>query len=273
LGHHEISIVRQCDLLGMARGSYYYKPAGESEYNLMLMKLIDEEYTKHPFLGVPRITEWLCQHGHHVNHKRIERLMNKMGIEGICPKRNMSKSTEEHVKYPYLLRGLKIEHSDHVWCSDITYIPMPKGFLYLVAIMDWYSRYVLSWSISNTLDTTFCLESLDKAIAQGKPEIFNTDQGSQFTSKEFTSRLKAEEIKISMDGRGRVFDNIFIERLWRSLKYEDVYIKDYETGEEAIKLIGDYLNYYNHERPHQSLDYQTTASVYFSGKMGKNDNK
>ena len=271
--HPEISIVRQCELLDMARGSYYYKPAGESEYNLMLMRLIDEEYTKHPFLGALRITEWLCQHGHHVNHKRIERLMNKMGIEGICPKRNLSKSTEKNVKYPYLLRGLSIDHSDHVWCSDITYIPMRKGFMYLVAIMDWYSRYVLSWSISNTLDTTFCLEALDRAIAQGKPEIFNTDQGSQFTSEVFTSCLKREEIEISMDGRGRVFDNIFIERLWRSLKYEDLYIKDYETAGETMKGISNYLNYYNHERFHQSLDYQTPSSVYFSDKLGKNDNK
>jgi putative transposase len=257
----------------MARGSYYYKPAGESDYNLMLMRLIDEEYTKHPFLGVLRITEWLCQQGHHVNHKRIERLMNKMGIEGICPKRNLSKSIENHVKYPYLLRGLSIDHADHVWCSDITYIPMRQGFMYLVAIMDWYSRYVLSWSISNTLDTTFCLDALDRAIVQGKPEIFNTDQGSQFTSELFTSRLKREEIEISMDGRGRVFDNIFIERLWRSLKYEDLYIKDYETAEETIKGIGNYLQFYNHERLHQSLDYQTPSSVYFSSKLGKNDNK
>jgi len=249
----------------MARSSYYYEPAKESEYNLLLMRLLDEEYTRHPFYGAPRLTDWLCRQGHHVNHKRVERLMRKMGIEGICPRRNLSKSTEEHVKYPYLLRGLKIEYPNHVWCSDITYIRLPMGFLYLVAVMDWYSRYVLSWAISNTLDTTFCIEALNKALAQGKPEIFNTDQGSQFTSKMFTSRLERDVIAISMDGRGRVFDNIFIERLWRSLKYEEVYLKEYETGYDAVACIGNYLKFYNHERHHQSLNYMTPASVYFGG--------
>ena len=258
----EISICRQCELLGIARSSYYYEPVKESDYNLQLMRLIDEEYTKHPFYGVPRMTDWLNNQGYQVNHKRIERLMKKMGLQGICPKRNTSKSVQEHKKYPYLLRGLEVDHPNHVWCSDITYIRLTKGFLYLVAIMDWYSRYVLSWEISNTLDTSFCLEALEKALYQRKPEIFNTDQGSQFTSDLFTSRLEKDLIKISMDGRGRVFDNIFIERLWRTVKYEEVYLKEYETVHDVVTGIGDYFNFYNNERPHKSLSKRTPADVY-----------
>ena len=258
----EISICRQCELLGIARSSYYYEPAKESDYNLQLMRLIDEEYTKHPFYGVPRMTDWLNNQGYQVNHKRIERLMKKMGLQGICPKRNTSKSVQEHKKYPYLLRGLEIDHPNHVWCSDITYIRLTKGFLYLVAIMDWYSRYVLSWEISNTLDTSFCLEALEKALTQRKPEIFNTDQGSQFTSDLFTSRLEKDLIKISMDRRGRVFDNIFIERLWRTVKYEEVYLKEYETVHDVVTGIGDYFNFYNNERLHTRLSKRTPTDVY-----------
>lgn len=230
--------------------------------NLMLMRLIDEQYMRFPFYGSPRMTAWLCREGFRVNHKRIERLMRKMGIQGVCPKKNLSKGSEEHRKYPYLLGGLEVDHPNQVWCSDITYIRMPKGFVYLVAVMDWYSRFVLSWEISNTLDSQFCMEALEKALLRASPEIFNTDQGVQFTSAAFTSRLASERIRISMDGRGRAFDNIFIERLWRSVKYEEVYLKDYASVMDAVTGIGSYLDLYNHERLHQSLGYRTPAEVY-----------
>lgn len=255
--------MKQCELLGISRSGYYYEPAGESPLNLMLMRLIDEEYTRFPFYGSPRMTAWLLREGYPVNHKRIERLMRTMGIEGVCPKRNLSKGSDEHTRYPYLLRGLEIDHPDQVWCSDITYIRMHKGFLYLVAVMDWYSRYVLSWEISNTMDTRFCMEALERALSRSKPEIFNTDQGVQFTSDQFTSRLLSEDIRVSMDGKGRAFDNIMIERLWRSVKYDEVYLNDYQTVLEAVAGIGNYFSLYNHERLHQSLAYCTPAEVYF----------
>ena len=235
----------------------------ESPFNLLLMNLIDEQYTKYPFYGVPRMTAWLRREGHLVNHKRIERLMSKMGICGICPKRNSSNGSEEHKKYPYLLRGLEISHPNQVWCSDITYIRISGGFIYLVAVMEWFSRYVLSWEISNTLDTSFCMEALGKALEHGRPEIFNTDQGVQFTSNLFISRLEKEGIKISMDGKGRAFDNIFVERLWRSLKYEEVYLKDYQTVRDAIIGIGSYFKFYNNERLHQSLNYRPPTEIHF----------
>ena len=236
----------------------------ESSFNLLLMRLIDKQYTRYPFYGVPRMTAWLRRDGYVVNHKRIERLMGKMGIYGICPKRNLSKALDDHKKYPYLLRNLKIERPNQVWCSDITYIRLSTGFVYLVAVMDWFSRYVLSWEISNTLDTGFCIEALGKAFEHGRPEIFNTDQGVQFTSNLFTSRLEKEGIKISMDGKGRVFDNIFVERLWRSLKYEEVYLKDYQTVRDAIIGIGSYFKFYNNERLHQSLTYATPSEIHFA---------
>lgn len=260
----EISIKRQCELLGISRSCYYYRPATESPYNLLLMRLIDEVYTKFPCYGVPRITAWLNEKKHIVNHKRVERLMHKMGIQGICPKRNLSKSSPEHKKYPYLLKGVEINHPNQVWCSDITYIRLTKGFVYLVAIMDWYSRFVLSWQISNTLDIHFCIEALEKAFQYGKPEIFNTDQGVQFTSNCFTSRLKKEGIQISMAGRGRAFDNIFIERLWRSVKYEEVYLNDYQTVYDVITGLRRYFQPYNYERLHQSLNYKPPAKIYFN---------
>jgi putative transposase len=234
----------------------------ESALNLRLMRLIDEQYTRFPFYGTPRMTAWLKREGYSVNHKRVERLMREMGLQGICPKRNTSRSCREHRKYPYLLAGLSIERPNQVWSSDITYIRLAKGFVYLVAVMDWHSRFVLSWELSNTLDTPFCLEALDRALERGRPEIFNTDQGVQFTSESFTSRLLDAEIRISMDGRGRAFDNIFIERLWRSVKYEEVYLKDYATVMDAVAGIGSYLDLYNHERLHQSLGYHTPAEVY-----------
>ncbi len=258
-----LPILRQCELVGLPRSSYYYTPQGESEFNLELMRLIDRQYTLAPFYGVPKMTKWLRRQGHVVNHKRIERLMRLMGLAAICPGPHTSRPAPEHLVYPYLLRGLKIDRPNQVWSTDITYIPLASGFAYLVAIMDWFSRYVLAWELSVTLDVGFCLTALDWALARGRPEIFNTDQGSQFTSREFTGRLLAEEIRISMDGRGRALDNVFIERLWRSLKYEEVYPRDYRTPADALCGLGRYFPFYNTERPHQALDYRTPAEVHF----------
>lgn len=268
-GYSEIPISRQCELLGLSRSGYYYQPVGESPLNLQLMNLIDEQYTKTPFYGVNRMSAWLRRQGFEVNPKRIRRLMRKMGLEAIYPARRLSVSSAEHKKYPYLLRGLVIERPNQVWCADITYIRMLQGFLYLVAIMDWYSRYVLAWRLSNTLDVGFCIEALEESLRVGRPGIFNTDQGSQFTSIEFTGRLERYEIRISMDGRGRVFDNIFVERLWRTVKYEEVYIHSYETAMNAHDNLTKYFEFYNRERPHESLGYQTPHEVYF--KEGKNN--
>lgn len=262
-GLTEIPVSRQCELLGMSRAGYYYKPQGESLLNLNLMNLIDEQYTKTPYYGVEKITAWLKREGYKVNPKRIRRLMRKMGLEAIYPKRNLSISSAEHKKYPYLLRDLAIERSNQVWCADITYIRMAQGFLYLVAIMDWYSRYVLSWRVSNTVDAGFCLEALETALAKSQPEIFNTDQGVQFTSGDFTGRLETAGIRISMDGRGGVFDNIFVERLWRSVKYEEVYVHSYESAREAINGLTRYFQLYDSERLHESLGYRTPHEVYF----------
>lgn len=262
-GHIEISIGRQCELLGLSRAGYYYQQQGESLLNQRLMNLIDEQYTRMPFYGVEKMTAWLIRQGFIVNPKRVRRLMRLMGLEAIYPKRNLSMSSAEHKKYPYLLRDLAIEHPDQVWCADITYIKMAHGFLYLVAIMDWYSRYVLGWRLSNTLDTQFCLEALEGALAISQPDIFNTDQGVQFTSNDFIGRLQQASIKISMDGRGRVFDNIFVERLWRSVKYEEVYIHSYESVTDAYNNLNRYFHLYNKERLHESLGYRTPHEVYF----------
>jgi len=262
--NEEIPIYRQCELLELSRSSYYYTSAGESEYNLELMRLIDEQYTRTPFYGTRKMTVWLRRQGYKVNRKRVQRLMRLMGIEAIYPKKRLSISSNENKKYPYLLKGLSIKEPDHVWSTEITYIRMSRGFLYLVAIIDWYSRYVLSWELSNTLDTEFCLKALERALRVSKPEIFNSDQGSQFRSKEFTGRLEDVGIQISMDGRGRVFDNIFIERLWRSLKYEEVYLHSYETVREAKESIGRYFSFYNTERLHESLGYRTPEEIYQS---------
>jgi len=258
-----IPICRQCELLDINRSTLYYKPKGISEYNLMLMRLLDEQYTRTPFYGIRKITKWLNQKGHSINHKRVRRLMRLMGLEAIYPKRWLSKKDSSHKVYPYLLNGLDIKRSNQVWASDITYIRMKRGFLYLVAVMDWYSRYVLSWAVSISLETAFCIETLERALEMGCPEIFNSDQGSQFTSKDFTDELLARSVKISMDGRGRVFDNIFIERLWRSLKYEEVYLKEYATVTDAVENITHYFHFYNEERIHQSLDYKTPNEVYY----------
>jgi putative transposase len=261
-GHPGISVRRQCELLGVHRSSLYYQSRGESEENLRLMRLIDEQYTRAPFYGSRRMTEWLRTKGFEVNRKRVSRLMTLMGIEAVYPKPKLSQPGEGHRIYPYRLEGLKVERVNQVWSTDITYIRMAQGFAYLVAIMDWHSRFVLSWALSLTMELDFCLEALERALRRGRPEIFNSDQGSQFTSEKFTSQLAARQIAISMDGRGRCLDNIFIERLWRSLKYEEVYLNDYRLVTEACAGIERWFRFYNHERLHQSLEYKTPAAVY-----------
>ena len=263
-----VSLVRQCELLLLARSSVYYQPVATSDENLHLMRLIDQQYLRTPFYGSRRMTVVLQNLGYRVNRKRVQRLMRLMGIEAIYPKPNTSKSTPSHRIYPYLLRGLAVERVNQVWSIDITYVPMRQGFLYLVALIDWHSRYVLSWRLSNTLDVSFCLEALQEALESfGTPEIFNSDQGSQFTSAAFTGVLLEHGVAISMDGRGRCLDNVFVERLWRSVKYEEVYLKAYSDGLEAYRGIGAYLQFFNRQRPHQSLDYQTPEAVYRAGSL------
>ena len=262
LGHPEFSIRRQCALLGLNRASWYYQPAGETPENLALMRVIDGQYTRTPFYGWPRMTAWLHQQGYAVNGKRVRRLMHRMGLHAIHPRPRTSRPNGAHGRYPYLLHGVEILQPNRVWSADITYVPMPRGFMYLVAIMDWYSRYIVAWRLSNTLDGQFCVDALMLALQRGQPEIFNTDQGAQFTATAFTSTLAAAGIRISMDGRGRVFDNIFIERLWRTLKYEHLYLMDYTTVPELEGGLHAYIQFYNHERLHQSLGYRTPASVY-----------
>ena len=266
--HPELSIRRQCELVGLNRSTYYWQPADETELNLALMELIDKEYTHTPFYGYRKMTVRLAQkHGYEVNHKRVARLMQKMGLQAIYAGPKTTIADKQHKKYPYLLRGLEINHPNQVWSTDITYIPMQQGFMYLVAIIDWYSRFVIAWQLSNTLDGSFCLDALRIALQQEKPEIFNTDQGSQFTANAYVSELEAAGIQVSMDGRGRAFDNIFVERLWRSVKYEDIYIKDYATVPDLFNGLRAYFQLYNYERPHQSLDYQTPAEVYLGGRQ------
>jgi len=261
--HPFLSLRRQCELLGLNRSTLYDQPSGESAENLHLMRLIDEQYLRTPFYGRLRMTACLRRQGYHVNHKRVQRLMQKMGMQAIYPKPRTSVAEKAHKKYPYLLRGLKIAQPNFVWSADITYIPMRQGFMYLVAVLDWYSRYVLSWQLSNTLDGYFCLDALQQALRTGRPSIFNTDQGVQFTAKEFTGFLDNSNIRISMDGRGRAMDNIFIERLWRSVKYEDIYLKDYVSIPELDAGLSAYFRFYNDERLHQSLEYRTPAEVHY----------
>lgn len=258
-----ISISRQCELINLNRSSFYYQPAPVCILNYQLMHLIDRHYTKMPYYGAPRMTTWLQNQGYQVNHKRIARLMQIMGIQGIVPKRKLSIPNKEHTIYPYLLKDVKIVRPNQVFSSDITYIPMKKGFVYLTVVMDWYSRYVLSWGISITLDAAFCVEALEDALTIGVPEIFNTDQGSQFTSTAFTDTLHDHHVAISMDGKGRVFDNIFIERLWRTVKYEEVYLKDYANVAEAIQSLGVYFRLYNEERIHTAIGRKTPYEVYY----------
>ena len=260
---HYPSVVRQCELLGLARASFYYQPVGESAQNLRYMRRIDEQYTKTPFYGVPRLTAWLRSEGYSINPKRVARLMRKMGLAAIYPKPTASAMGKPSKTYPYLLKGLSIIRPNQVWATDITYIRLTGGFVYLVAVMDWFSRYVLSWELSNSLDVYFCLSALERALSQSRPLIFNNDQGSQFTSDAFTNRLKAADIAISWDSRGSYFDNIFIERLWRSVKYEEVYLNDYDSVTTASCRLRDYFNFYNQHRFHQALNYRTPHEVYF----------
>ena len=264
LANPHLSIRRQCELLGVNRGGLYYQPRGESEENLRLMRLLDEQYTRTPFYGRRRMRVWLHGQGYEVNPKRVARLMDLIGIAAIYPKPKLSVPGDGHKIYPYLLEGVEVNRVNQVWSTDITYIRMADGFVYLVAVMDWYSRFVLSWALSVTMALPFCLEALDRALRWGRPEIFNSDQGSQFTSQKFTGVLEGRSIAVSMDGRRRCLDNIFIERLWRSLKYEEVYLRDYRMVPEARAGIGRYFQFYNYERPHQSLQYRTPADLYRS---------
>jgi len=262
--HPSLPVAHQCALLEISRSGLYYRPKGISEEDLTLMKLIDRQYLDTPFYGARKIAAWLKGQGHLVNRKRVRRLMRLMGINAIYRRPRTSKPATGHKIYPYLLNNMTISRPNQVWAADITYIPMARGFLYLVAVIDWYSRYVLSWRLSNTLSVDFCVEALKEALRKGQPDIFNTDQGAQFTSEEFTGLLAKHGIRISMDGRGSYSDNLFIERLWRTVKYEEVYLKAYRDGREASAAIGEYFRFYNGERPHQSLGYRTPGDVYNS---------
>jgi len=265
-GHPQLSVRRQCELLGLCRSSLYYEPALESAENLRLMRLIDEEYTAHPFLGSRRLTKWLIGQGEAVNRKRLQRLMRVMGLEAIYPKPKLSMAGRGHRIYPYLLRGVRVERPDQVWSTDITYVPLAQGFMYLAAIIDWFSRYVIAWRLSNTLDGSFCLDMLEEALSRGQPEVFNTDQGVQFTAGAWTGRLESAAVAVSMDGRGRCLDNVFVERLWRTVKYEDIYLWRYEGVPQLQQGLGRYFPYYNEERLHQALEYRTPAAVYWQGR-------
>jgi putative transposase len=260
--HPSLSIVRQCRLLDISRSGLYYQPKAISEEDLTLMKLIDRQYLATPFFGSRKMTAWLAGHGYRVNRKRVRKLMRLMGLRAIYRSPRTSQPAPGHKIYPYLLGGTKITRPDQVWAADITYIPMARGFLYLVAIIDWYTRYVLSWRLSNTLDADFCVEALEEALKKGTPEIFNTDQGSQFTGEAFTGLLESRGIKVSMDGKGSYSDNLFIERLWRTVKYEEVYLKAYQDGMDARRSLDSYFRFYNTERPHQTLGYRTPGEVY-----------
>ena len=271
--HPHLSVRRQCQLLGLHRSNLYYQPVqaagAASALNLELMRRLDEQYTATPFYGVRRMTAWLRTQGYAVNPKRVRRLLRQMGLAAIYPGPRTSTAAPGHRIYPYLLRGVPITRCNQVWSTDITYIRLRRGFCYLVAVIDWFSRYVLAWEVATNLEVGFCLTALDRALVaannSGPPQIFNTDQGAQFTSGDFTGRLVARDIAISMDGRGRALDNIFVERLWRSVKQEEVYIHDYQTFEEAGRSLSRYFRFYNHERLHQALAYQTPARVYWSG--------
>lgn len=262
--HKELSVRRQCDLIGLPRSSYYREPGLGSEENLDLMNLIDEEYTRHPFFGTRKMRDFLHRRGYEINRKRVQRLMGLMGLESIAPRKRTTITEKVHKIYPYLLRGLEINYSNQVWASDMTFIRLRGGFVYLTVVMDWYSRYVLSWEISVTMEESFCVSALERALrCYSPPEIFNTDQGSQYTGNAFTDVLKGRGIRISMDGKGRAMDNIMVERLWRTVKYEDIYTRDYESVEDLKKGLREHFDFYNNERPHQSFGGRTPAEVYW----------
>ena len=270
--HRELSITRQCRLVSIARSSYSYEGRGESSLNLRLMRRIDEQFLETPFYGSRQMVRWLRRQGYTVGRKRVRRLMRHLGLQAVYQRPMTSKPHPGHRIYPYILRHLEITRPNHVWCADVTYIPLQRGFLYLVAVMDWASRKVLSWRLSNTLDASFCVEALEEAIARyGPPEIFNTDQGSQFTSFELLDVLRRAGVRISMDGKGRWMDNVFIERLWRSLKYEQVYLAEYRTGSEARAGIDWWVRFYNQRRPHSSLSDQTPNEVYEEAVAPRNE--
>jgi putative transposase len=264
-----LSIERQCELLGLSRSSYYYQPVPASAENLRLMRRIDEQYLECPCYGSRRMTVWLNNNGEEVNRKRVQRLMRLMGLEAIYPKPRLSTPDRQHKVYPYLLRGVEIGRPDQVWSTDITYVPLKHGFMYLAAIIDWYSRYVIAWRLSNTLDGAFCLEMLEEALSQGKPEVFNTDQGVQFTALAWTSRLERAGVAVSMDGKGRWADNVFVERLWRTVKYEEIYPKQYEFVPQLQSGLKVFFPFYNEKRFHQSLGYRTPAQVYREERQRK----
>ena len=269
-GHPDLSIVRQCELVSISRASFYYQRMGETAENLALMRLIDVQFLETPWYGSRQMARHLRRDGHEVGRKRVRRLMAMMGLVPIYQRPRTTVPNSEHRVWPYLLRGMVIDRPNQVWCTDITYIPMRRGFLYLVAVMDWSSRKVLSWRVSNTMDVEFCVEALEEALARfGRPEIFNTDQGSQFTSSDFTDVLKAADVRISMDGRGRWMDNVFIERLWRSLKYECVFLHAFETGSELRAGLSRWINYYNTRRPHSTLAGRTPNEAYGAGVIGR----
>ena len=265
-GDAALSVRRQCELLGLARSSCYYEAVPESDENLRVMRLIDGQYLKTPFYGSRRMAWWLGTQGIEANRKRVQRLMRTMGLEAIHPKPNLSLTDRCHRIYHYLLRDFVATRADEVWSTDIAYVPMRRGFLYLVAVIDWFSRCVLSWRLSNSLEGSFCSEALEEALSMGKPAIFNTDQGCQFTANAFTGRLEAAGVKVSMDGRGRCLDNVFVERLWRTVKYEEIYLKDYADGKEAERSLRKFFKFYCEERPHSSLGMRTPAEVYAEGR-------
>ena len=262
--HSDLGIAGQCRLLNISRSSFYYKKKPVKPEDLKLMRLIDEQYLKTPCWGSRSMRNHLRRLGYKVNRKRVQRLMRIMGIEAIYPKPRTSRPHPQHRVYPYLLRDLTVDRPNQVWAADITYVPMNRGYMYLVAVMDWFSRFVIAWELSNTLDGLFCLQALDRALQEGQPEIFNTDQGVQFTALAFQGTLESAGIRISMDGRGRALDNVFVERLWRSVKYEDVYLRDYETVPALHQGLKRYFTFYNSERPHQSLGYLTPAEVHYA---------
>ena len=264
-GHAELSVREQCELLNLHRRNLYYEPVPESAENLHLMKLIDQLHLDRPAAGSRQLVDLLHRAGHEVNRKKVRRIMHMLGIQSLAPKPRTTIRQECHKVYPYLLRGLNIDRPNQVWCSDITYVPVQGGYLYLVAVMDWFSRHVLSWRLSNSMDVYFCKEALEEALSQGQPEIFNTDQGSQFTSRQYLEMLEQHEISISMDGKGRAIDNVMIERLWRTVKYEEIYLKDYLSGADCYNNLKEFFKFYSHERSHQSLQSKTPFEVYQHG--------